>query len=175
MKPITISTDDVFASTLTSSQSVRSTFIPGSGVLTVTGDNANNDVTISRDAAGTILVNGGAVHVVGGTPTVANTSVIQAFGLGGDDVITLNEANGALPSALLFGGAGNDTLAGGSSADQLFGQSGNDTLLGKGGDDLLFGGDGNDTLTGGAGSDQMFGGADVDEEGCRSHAIEAHA
>ncbi|HJW12265.1 MAG TPA: hypothetical protein VJ598_10785, partial [Albitalea sp.] len=136
---------------------MKSIFIPGAGVLNVTGDNTNDDVTISRNAAGTILVNNGAVPVAGGTPTVANTSVIQVFGQGGDDVITLNEANGALPSALLFGGAGNDTLAGGSSADQLFGQSGNDTLLGKGGNDLLFGGDGNDVLTGGDGSDQLFG------------------
>src|SRR5205085_10544045 len=70
---------------------------------------------------------------------------------------TLNGANGALPQALLFGGAGNDVLTGGSGADQLFGQSGNDTLLGKGGNDLLFGGDDNDTLTGGDGDDQVFG------------------
>src|SRR5207302_7783867 len=71
--------------------------------------------------------------------------------------VTLNEANGALPAANLFGGAGNDVLTGGSGGDQLFGQSGNDTLLGKGGADLLFGGDGNDVLTGGTGDDQVFG------------------
>jgi Ca2+-binding RTX toxin-like protein len=145
------------ADTTLAAQSVTGVFSPSSGVLTVTGDNSNNAITIGRDAAGTILVNNGAVHVRGGTPTVLNTSVMQVFGQGGDDVITLNEANGMLPSALLFGGAGNDTLTGGSSADQLFGQSGNDTLLGKGGDDLLFGGDGSDTLTGGGGNDQMFG------------------
>jgi Ca2+-binding RTX toxin-like protein len=146
-----------FASTDVSTQAVSGTFIPGVGLLTVLGDNSNNTETISRDAAGTILVNGGAVHVIGGTPTVANTAVIQAFGLGGDDVISLDETNGALPNAVLFGGAGNDVLTGGSRADQLFGQSGNDTLNGKGGNDLLFGGDGNDVLTGGTGNDQMFG------------------
>ena len=81
---------------------------------------------------GTILVNGGAVAVKGGTPTVANTKKLQVFGQGGDDIITLDESNGALPSANLFGGAGNDTLIGGSGGDMLFGQSGNDTLLGKG-------------------------------------------
>src|SRR5262249_53046232 len=70
---------------------------------------------------------------------------------------TLNEANGALPNANLFGGNGNDTLIGGSGNDLLFGQAGNDTLLGKGGNDFLFGGDGNDTLTGGTGDDQVFG------------------
>ena len=69
------------------------------GVLTVFGDSLDNTITISRNAAGKILVNGGAVAVIGGTPTVANTSQIQVFGLGGNDVITLNQANGALPAA----------------------------------------------------------------------------
>ena len=71
------------------------------------------------------------------SPTPA---LIQVFGQGGNDTITLNEANGALPRANLFGGAGNDTLTGGSGGDLLFGQAGNDTLLGKGGIDFLFGG-----------------------------------
>ena len=80
-----------------------------------------------------LLVNGGAVSVLGGTPTVANTSLIQVFGLGGNDQLSLDETNGALPAANLFGGDGNDTLTGGSANDLLFGQAGNDTLLGKGG------------------------------------------
>jgi Ca2+-binding RTX toxin-like protein len=133
-----------------------------SGVLTVSGDSVANSIVISRDAAGRILVNGGAVAVIGGTPTVANTSLIQVFGLAGNDQIALNEAGGALPAAQLSGGAGNDTLTGGSSADQLSGQAGNDTLLGKGSTDLLFGGSGDDTLTGGDADDQAFGQGDDD-------------
>src|SRR5262245_13031233 len=74
------------------------------GVLTVSGDGANNSIVIGRDAAGRILVNGGAVAAVGGTPTVANTSLIRVSGLAGNDQITMNEANGALPAARLFGG-----------------------------------------------------------------------
>src|SRR5262245_36479957 len=127
------------------------------GVLTVIGDNLNNTITVSRDAAGKLLVNGGAVLVKGGTSTVANTAQIQVFGQGGNDTISLNEANGALPKANLFGGAGSDTLTGGSGNDLLFGQAGNDTLLGKGGNDFLFGGTENDTLTGGDADDQVFG------------------
>jgi Ca2+-binding RTX toxin-like protein len=127
------------------------------GALTVFGDGASNTITISRDAAGKILVNGGAVAVTGGTPTVANTSLIQVFGQAGNDTIGLNEANGALPRANLFGGTQNDTLTGGSGSDQLFGQGGNDTLLGKGGFDILTGGEENDTLTGGDADDQAFG------------------
>jgi Ca2+-binding RTX toxin-like protein len=127
------------------------------GTLSVFGDSLDNTIDISRDAAGKLLVNGGAVAIKGGTATVANTALIQVFGQGGNDTITLNEAQGALPRANLFGGAGNDTLIGGSGGDMLFGQSGNDTLLGKGGFDFLFGGSENDTLTGGDADDQVFG------------------
>ena len=141
---------------------VTASFLPTSGVLSVFGDSLDNNITVSRNAAGQILVNGGAVSVVGGTPTVANTALIQVFGQAGNDTIALNEANGALPAANLFGGAGNDVLTGGSGADMLFGQGGNDALLGKGGNDLLFGGADNDVLTGGDGDDQVFGEAGND-------------
>ena len=140
----------------------KATFLQDAGVLSVFGDSVGNTIVTSRDAAGNILVNGGAVAITGGRPTVANTGSIQVFGQGGNDTIALDETNGALPAALLFGGAGNDTLIGGSGNDQLFGGAGNDILEGKGGDDLLFGGDGNDTLTGGTGNDQMFGRAGND-------------
>jgi len=144
------------------SASAATTASFSNGTLTVFGDSLNNNITISRNAAGVILVNGGAVSVVGGTATVANTTLIQVFGQGGNDVITLSEVNGALPRANVFGGANNDTLTGGSGNDMLFGQSGNDTLLGKGGTDFLFGGTENDTLTGGDADDQVFGESDGD-------------
>src|SRR5260221_50311 len=141
---------------------IKATFSPDAGLLSVFGDDGDNVIVTSRDAAGQILVNGGAVPVRGGTATVANTATIQVFGNGGNDTSSLDESNGALPAAQLFGGAGNDVLTGGSCADQLFGGAGNDTLLGKGGNDLLFGGDGNDTLIGGTGDDQVFGEAGND-------------
>jgi Ca2+-binding RTX toxin-like protein len=131
-------------------------FLSGS-VLTVLGDHLDNTIEISRNAAGQLLVNGGAVSVLGGTPTVANTTNILLFGLGGDDTLTLNETNGALPKAQLFGSFGNDVLIGGSGADLLFGQGGDDTLQGKGDADFLFGGSENDTLTGGDADDFVYG------------------
>ena len=136
---------------------VTATFQAATGLLSIFGDGKDNNIDVSRNAAGNILVNGGAVAVKGGTPTVANVALIQIFGQGGNDALSLNEVNGALPKANLFGGAGNDTLIGGSGADQLFGQAGNDLLLGKGGFDFLFGGADNDQLTGGDGDDQVFG------------------
>jgi Ca2+-binding RTX toxin-like protein len=141
---------------------ITATFSPVAGLLTILGDAQNNTIVVSRDAAGSILVNNAAVTVLGGKPTVANTTLIQVFGQAGNDSVTLSEVNGALPRANLFGGAGNDTLTGGSGNDQLFGDAGNDFLLGKGGDDLLFGGTDDDILTGGTGTDQAFGQAGND-------------
>lgn len=157
------------------------------GLLTVIGDAQNNNIEVSRNAAGSILVNGGAVKVLGGAPTVANTSLIRILGQNGNDTLSLNEANGALPKAFLFGGNGDDVLIGGSGADLLFGQTGNDTLLGKGGDDYLFGGSENDVLTGGTGTDQVFGqtgddrmiwnpgdGTDLNEGGAGTDSVEVN-
>jgi Ca2+-binding RTX toxin-like protein len=141
----------------TASASAATVAVFSNGVLTVTGDSANNQITVSRDAAGNLLVNGGSIAVRGGTPTVATTRLIRILALDGQDVLTLSEANGALPRANLYGGTGADTLGGGSGADQLFGQGGDDTLIGRGGSDQLFGGSDNDTLSGGDADDQMFG------------------
>ncbi|MFT4165206.1 MAG: calcium-binding protein [Microlunatus sp.] len=151
-----------YLSAAPASAATTSSYQASSRTLTVIGDNLDNTITLSRNAAGTILVNGGAVPVSGGVPTVANTDLIQIFGQAGNDVLTINEAGGALPRTRLFGGTGNDTLTGGSGNDQLFGQAGNDTLSARGGVDLLFGGADNDTLTGGDADDQAFGEAGND-------------
>ena len=140
-----------------SGHDTTATFDADNGVLQVFGTGNDNDVIISRNAAGSILVDGTVLHLNDGSPTVGNTQLIEVFGRAGNDVIALDESNGALPAAALFGGSGNDALTGGSGADQLFGQTGNDILSGRGGDDSLFGGDGNDLLIGGAGTDQLFG------------------
>jgi Ca2+-binding RTX toxin-like protein len=121
---------------------VTATF--GGGRLMVNGDNRDNAIVISRDAAGTILVNGGAVQIKGHVPTVANTSLIQVRGRKGNDELRLDETQGALPAGQLIGDDGDDLLIGGSSADELHGGPGNDLLIGGRGDDRMFGGDGDD-------------------------------
>ena len=127
------------------------------GTLNVQGDTQSNPIEISRDAAGNVLVNGGAVATAGGVPTVVNTKLVQMGGGDGNDTMSMNESNGALPKVSFSGGNGNDTMTGGSGDDLLLGDAGNDSLFGKGGVDLMHGGDGNDTLTGGTGNDFMFG------------------
>ena len=73
------------------SASAATTATFSAGTLSVFGDSLNNNITVSRDAAGKLLVNGGAIAVVGGTPTVANTSLIQVFGQAGTDTVTISE------------------------------------------------------------------------------------
>lgn len=142
--------------------SISASFDRATGILTIHGDPQSNTIIVGRDAAGAILINGGAVRIRGGVSTTVNTRLVEASGLDGNDTISLDEANGALPPANLLGGAGADTLTGGSGGDTLRGQAGDDTLLGSGGSDLLFGGPDNDTLTGGDGDDQLFGEGGVD-------------
>ena len=117
------------------------------GVLVVNGDAANNTIVVSRTSSGKLQVNGGAVRIKG-NPTVSNTSRVQLFGQGGDDVLSIDELNGPMPPADLFGAAGNDTLTGGSGADRVYGQAGADRLVTNNGPgaDLVEGGDGEDTV-----------------------------
>src|SRR5690348_8598711 len=108
------------------------------GVLTITGDDQDNTITVSRDAAGTLLVNGGAVPVIGDVPaTTNNTALIRILGLNGNDVLTVDDGNGPMPPANLVGGEGDDALTGSASDDVLDGGPGNDTLVGRDGNDRL--------------------------------------
>ncbi len=133
------------------------------GILTVTGDNDDNVLTVSRDVAGNLLVNGGTVAITGGAPTVANTTLINILGLAGNDTLQVDDANGPMPPGNLSGGDGDDILTGSANNDVLDGGAGNDMLFGRDGNDTLIGGTGNDILVGGRGTDQMFGGDGDDQ------------
>ena len=140
------------------------------GLLSVTGDNGDDAIAITRDAAGQILINGGAISAQEGQPTLTNATGIVVVGGNGNDTISLDNiappAGQALPPATLFGGNGNDTLTGGGGNDRLFGGPGDDTVIGGKGTDTAFlgagndlfiwnPGDGNDTVDGGAGFDTL--------------------
>src|SRR5262249_8296014 len=66
----------------TTTMAINATFSPSTGLLSELGDDVDNTIVTSRDAAGQIFVNGGAVPIQGGTATVANTAQIQVFGQG---------------------------------------------------------------------------------------------
>lgn len=106
--------------------------------------------------------------------TLNNTSLT---GLGTDQLATLEKASLAggdsgvefdasaftRGSVTLTGGAGNDTLIGGSKNDAITGRDGDDELSGGAGNDTILGGFGEDTLNGDAGNDLLIGGFDDDE------------
>jgi Ca2+-binding RTX toxin-like protein len=131
------------------------------GVLTITGDDQDNVLSVSRDTIGNLLVNEGSIAITGGLPTTNNTTLIKMFGFKGNDKLTVQLAPG-IPNANLFGGEGNDTLTGGLADDILDGGPGNDVLSDRAGNNVLIGSEGDDTLTGGIGADHFFGGADND-------------
>ena len=97
---------------------------------------------------------------------------------GGDDVVAIDESNGAFTdteATSLDGEGGNDRLVGGSFSETLIGGDGNDTIDGNRGSDVAFlgagddsfvwdPGDGSDTVEGQAGSDTMvFNGSNAGE------------
>jgi uncharacterized delta-60 repeat protein len=86
---------------------------------------------------------------------VEPVSRVVIFGQSGDDVI--NAASSPVPVEI-YGGAGNDTLTGGTRNDILIGSGGADRLVGNGGRDVLIGGRGADRILGDADEDVLVGG-----------------
>lgn len=122
-------------------------FFPDTGLLRVTGTVEADTYVVSRTETGAIVVNGGAVPIRGGVPTIANTTRIELLGRGGNDHLALDES-GPLPPALLDGGIDDDVLIGGAGDDQLHGGAGSDAILwhAGGGADQVDGGPGADSL-----------------------------
>jgi Ca2+-binding RTX toxin-like protein len=146
----------------TSGTAVTAVFSAAQGVLPITGDANDNTIVVSRDAAGTTGVNHGAVTIQGGPATVANTRMIVMRGGPGNDIRSLNEANGPLPRAFIAGDDGNDTLSAGKTIENFIGGALADTITGNALNNSLSGGAGNDTLDGGARTDTLDGGAGTD-------------
>ena len=129
-----------------------------SGVLSVFGDSGGNSIVISRDAAGKILVNGGAIAVAR-----RHTDRGQHIA---DPGLRPGRQRHRQPQRGERGAAGGEPVRrrrqrhsspAAPAPTSSSGRRGNDTLLGKGGTDLLFGGSENDVLTGGDADDQAFG------------------
>jgi len=122
--------------------------------------------------AGVNIINNGQIYGRGdnaldlsysGTDVVVNNGYM--FGANG---VLLNGGDDSYDGRLgqvvggVFGGAGSDTLRGGTFVDILSGGNDNDSLYGGGAADQLSGGSGADVLDGQTGTDTMTGGADND-------------
>jgi Ca2+-binding RTX toxin-like protein len=135
------------------------------------------------DGIDTGVVNGGAVDEVftvaavngrvdleraGTNPfsiDIGTTEKLVVNLAGGNDTFSASGDLGSLISLTVDGGAGNDTINGGSGADTLLGGDGNDVIDGNGGLDTAFLGAGDDVFVWdpGDGSDNVDGSAGHDE------------
>lgn len=123
--------------------------------ITVTFDSASQEYVISSPIAESLTADGvtftNSVRVAAARVT---RGLLADLG-GGDDRLDL--ATLKLP-ATVQGGAGNDTIKGGSARNVINGGDGNDLLLGGMESDTLSGGAGDDSLLGGGQADSLSGG-----------------
>jgi ELWxxDGT repeat protein len=83
---------------------------------------------------------------------------IVIYGYSGNDNISFSDVHGPIVlRALIYGGAGNDTIYGGDSRDTISGDNGNDVIVSGMSNDIVSGGDGNDSIDGGSGADTISG------------------
>jgi len=110
------------------------------GVLTVTGDHADDLVHIVADGHGSVVVSD-AHHVLRTVSVHDLVRVDVDLGMGNDQL----GVGGVLVPMNIHGGDGNDLLTGGSGHDQIFGDAGDDQIYADDGTvDLVDGGAGND-------------------------------
>jgi Ca2+-binding RTX toxin-like protein len=127
------------------------------GTLYIKGSNSNDNVVVSYsgDRLAVTMSGGRSVNT-----TFARSAVFWIVFTGNDGHDTFQNLT-AVPCDL-DGGAGNDSLSGGSGHNWIQGAAGNDSLQGGSSGDWLYGGWGNDLLYGSGGNDGLYGQEDVD-------------
>ena len=128
------------------------------GTDSVTGGSAGTDLdylefTGTADGLSVTLTGNEAGTWTWGTGTGSFADIEALTGSGGADLFDAQATTGG---AGIAGGAGNDTLLGGSGGDNLSGGLGDDSIVGGLGKDTLNGDSGNDTLDGGDGDDILL-------------------
>jgi Ca2+-binding RTX toxin-like protein len=148
--------------------------------LDVVGSNADDSIALRLDPRRTnvLLVDVGDDGTADFRVHLESISAINVDAGAGDDIVRIDDSNGAFTTAIrtrIAGGDGNDTLLGGLGSEQFVGGAGNDLIDGNGGADtadlgsgddrfVWDPGDGSDTIEGRDGSDTMvFNGADAAE------------
>jgi len=130
------------------------------GIMRITGDDADDVVTISSQSVTENQPNGDQLQMqrltftLNGTPFVVNKIKIKKMfvDMGEGNNIFAAGDNKHIPMQVKAG-AGNDILTTSSAADTIDGGAGND---------YLFGGNGNDYITSAEGTDTVIGGNDDD-------------
>ncbi len=154
------------------------TIMGGDGDDTLNGD-AGDDIFMTDTATdGADVFAGGA-----GTDTVntSSRSADQTITVDGraNDGIAGEDDNVRTDVENIIGGAGDDTITGGSGANRIDGRGGDDTISGGAGNDTLIGGLGDDTLNGDAGNDTFVStstdGADVMAGGIGTDTVDYSA
>ena len=140
------------------------------GALEIRGTKENDKITLRLEAGqpGTIQVDVGDDGSADFSFDRASVATIAVHAAAGDDLVRLDESNGAFSDAIptaLHGGSGNDELVGGSGAVRLFGGPGGDKLIGGNGNELLVGGSGDDVVDGNRGADTAVMGSGDDTFG----------
>lgn len=137
------------------------------GQLSILGTDADDMITVRHVPAQSRVPAQIRIDGLSQTFDPARVTRIVVQGGQGNDTIDFiaNRATMGKPgyTVELWGGAGNDHLAGSLNADKLFGGPGNDVLFGGAGNDLLDGGEGDDVLYGEAGADTLFGDSGNDQ------------
>ncbi|MEL7237711.1 MAG: hypothetical protein AAGK78_02525, partial [Planctomycetota bacterium] len=126
------------------------------GVFVITGTDLVDNLVFQVDASDPTLIS-----VLCGNMVLATEAVTRIEIAGGDGDDTF-DASGVDVTVIIDGGAGNDTIIGGSATDFLNGGEGDDSLVGGDSGDLLLGGAGNDNIDAGNGND-VVGGGDGDD------------
>jgi Ca2+-binding RTX toxin-like protein len=136
--------------------------------LVVTGTDANDEIFVTANGTGELIVTNYDVivpiNVISGVPTENGTSVVVV--LGGDGNDSINILTGFVDGAVLLGERGDDILSGVAQMTVVKnGGDGNDILIANTGiTDIMMGGNGNDTLRGtiNPGKDSHDGGEGID-------------
>ena len=90
---------------------ISAQFNKQSATVTITGNAADNAITVAVGTDGHLTINAGAVPIRGGQPTPADVTTMAIRGLAGDDSIVLDESSGPLPAANITGGDGSDSVS----------------------------------------------------------------
>ncbi len=150
----------LFATTLPVALAMTTTSNALGGVLNITGTAGDDRISVSLNAGGGIRVSNAT-----GWSTVFTGSVatIRVDALAGNDRVQFDPA--LKTNAVIYGGAGVDSLVGGAGSDRIYGGTERDYLYGYGGNDVLvaLGDSGVDRLYGGEGTDSFWLDSGADE------------